>query len=515
MIAVYLFGYLLISAAISSRLLKGGSDNFFYEYYTELIRINNHQSILSFPNFTHYTPVCDPQYIYKILSYFSRPAMKQVAIWLNPVVMTVTLLFVYLGLMASNVSSQYAFLTVLLTSLVPQYYYLNNSRLSGLSGRGIGIMLYTLLGIIAMNLQTHENLFFYLLPIGTIIAWLIVGSSIFAFQALIITSFAFLLLFRDPWIFVMLLSGILLFIFINKNYALHYLKQLFLYWRLYKTVLANRFILAYRPSIYRDFISDFFIKYKKNKAEFIKYAYGNSILILLFLTPTSVAAILFIIHYNSIYQLNIQVLFAIKIAITSLLAFYITSLKYFRFWGEPERYIELATPFFIYFIVIQTFAAQNSKLLWVIAIYFVLTNILQFLYSIIPQWIKRRTDRSIKRSSFSRENIIKNINATAYNKNGVTIISNNLNLIKILLNTQWRFVYYWPSTDNFDGYKFEECFEKFPYLNTTIMTKLAIKHHASHILFDASAGETEPDEILSQYNLTYCDDSIRLWALRA
>jgi len=278
LIILFLVGFLLISAWIAAKLKRQSPDHYFYAYYIALIRKNNHNLILAFPNFVNETPVCDPQYLYRLLSYLPDKALQYVTVWLNPVVMTLTLMTVYIGLLISGEDHQIAFWVILLLSIVPQYYYINNSRLFGLSGRGVGMLLFAIFGMILINMQVHEHYRLMLLALGSVIVWLIIGSNIFAFQGVCLVSLALLCFDANPWPLITLLAGALLFVLINRKYAFHYYRHLVKYWLIYKKILAERFILAYRPSIYRDFIFDFYIKFRQNKANFIA-KYCSSILL--------------------------------------------------------------------------------------------------------------------------------------------------------------------------------------------------------------------------------------------
>ncbi|MBU1962832.1 MAG: hypothetical protein KJ675_16860 [Gammaproteobacteria bacterium] len=510
LMCVYLTIYLLMSVIISTRLLKTSSDHFFYQYYIDLIRDNNHRFLTFFPNIINKTPVCDPQLIYACLSLLSKKHIGYVAVLLNPIVMAIMLLAVYIGLKLSGESEQVAFLVTALTSLVPQYYYLNNSRLAGLSGRGVGMMLFVILGLVAMNAQGVDHLSPMLLIIGAVLAWLIVASNIFAFQGLMLISAVLLLLCSDPSLFLMLAAGLILFVVINRHYSLQYLRGLWFYWMLYKNTMADRFILMQRPSVYRDFAYDFFLKFRKNKAEFVGYAYGNPILVLLFLSPVGIAIYYLAIYHDGINAFNMPVSFSLKITVGSLIAFLLISLRDFRFWGEPERYVELVIPFIVYFIVYLANTTGNESSLWYVAGYFLLTNFLQWLYYVIPRKIQQKRGLLRESKNTSLDEISKNIISSR--SDGVILISNNQNIAKMLLNAEWKYVYYWPSIDNFDGYSFRECFKEYPFLTPAILAILANRHHATHVIFDSSNNDILPDMIFNKFNNIYNKGSLSLWA---
>lgn len=511
LIILYFIAFLLVSVWIAAKRKRQGPDHYFYAYYIALIRKNNHNYILTFPNFVNEPPVCDPQYLYRMLSYLPDEALEYVAVWLNPVVMTLTLVTVYIGLLLCGEEPQFIFWVILLLSIVPQYYYINNSRLYGLSGRGVGMLLFAIFGMLLINLQVHEHYRLLILSLGSVIVWIIIGSNIFAFQGVLLVSLALLCIDGSPWSLFMLLAGALIFVLINRKYAFYYYRHLVKYWLIYKNILAERFILAYRPSIYRDFIFDFYIKFRENKANLIAYAYGNSILILLFLSPVGVVLVLAAAYYDSFVSLAVHQFFALKLTFASLFAFFLTSLKYFRFWGEPERYVELTIPFTVYVVVACSFNVGKPEILPIICLYFICVNVMQWLYYAVPPLVKRRKGTVVDTAFFPLNDIISCIQETALNRTNVTAISNNLKWTTMLLNVDWHYIFYWPSVDNLDGYKFSECFDRYPQLNNVVMTDLAIKHRATHVLFDTSTGESELSKIIDNYYLIYSNGSVRLW----
>lgn len=513
LIGIYLICYVVVSVMISNKLLKSSSDHYFYEYYTDLIRRNGRKFLVYFPNFVNKTPVMDPQLLYWILSFFSKKKMKYVALLLNPVVMFILLLSIYLVLKFDH-REAVGFYTCILVGFVPQYYYLNNSRLSGLSGRGVGMLLIFIICLVLVYFETSKDGALLWILYGVILSILIVLTNIFALQTLILFGVSMLVLFGNYYLLVMLLIGVSLMLLVDYKYTNRYLHGLVDYWILYKDLMAEKFILSHRPSIYRDFIKDFFVVFKRNKVEFLYYAYSNSLVILFSLSSFGITFVLWLLYGKNVDLSNIKDAVALKICISALFAFFIISLRGFRYWGEPERYVEMANPLIVYLVVSLSISHKNMMPILIMFMYFSIVNVFQYLFYVIPYLLltkRLRKSNNLLRSQVDVANSIKFVLGNTKQKN-IIFFSNNQNLEKIMLCSSWKFLYYWPSIDNFDGYKFDECFIRYPYVSSAVIDGLINRNTPTHILFDSSHGDIESNEIKTKYTEIYSENNYRLWA---
>jgi hypothetical protein len=454
----------------------------------------------------------DPQLLYWFLSFFPKKKMKYVAILLNPIVMIILLYLIYIFLKYDH-KIEVGFYSCIIVGFIPQYYYLNNSRLAGLSGRGVGILLiFVIIWVLICCENSNDGTLLWMIY-GVLLSILIILTNIFALQALIIYAVLMFLIFCNYYLLLMLLIGISVMLVVNKKYTISYFRGIINYWMLYKNVMANKFILSYRYSIYRDFIKEFYVVYKRNKAEFIYYVYSNSLIILFLLSSTGISIVLWIFYGADIAVLKYKEVVALKIYASSLIAFFIISSRNFRFWGEPERYVEMTNPLIVYLVVSFSITNKNMTPIMILLLYFGVVNIFQLLFYIIPNYLLKNRQNKKENLLRSQGDIINSIRVLVENNNQKKVIffSNNQNLVKMLLSTSWNYIYYWPSVDNFDGYKFEECFIKYPYVSSVVINGLIKKNKPTHILFDSSYGDIETDEIKEKYMLIYSEEKYRLW----
>ena len=195
-IPAYLISLFAVLIYISASTVRG-SDHFFYQYYIDCIRLNGHRFISFFPNFVNRTRVMDPQLIYALLSFLPKRYCNLYAIAFNPLVTLLTLVCLYFGALQLTGSNEISSTVTVLSSLVPQYFYVRNSRLSGLSGRGIGILLFLLLNLVHLHSIIYNVSWWTHLTVSSVVCLLIILSNIFALQGVCFIGFILALLFRD------------------------------------------------------------------------------------------------------------------------------------------------------------------------------------------------------------------------------------------------------------------------------------------------------------------------------
>jgi hypothetical protein len=248
-------------------------------------------------------------------------------------------------------------LAFLLIATNPFNRFIWNAKSRGISPRNFGILLgYLYLMVFTSELFLQHTLMRILLL--SVLSLLIILSSQFISQYIIIFSI-FILFFGDFHpvfsLFVSFLSFRVFFPEISRRFFQGQWEHKRMWFKhLAKVDLWNR-----RHSIYRDFIYDFYIR------KSLKY----------FLTNPFVEAILGFPLFFSLLVLAPYELIGNTVVLSAIVAFLITSFKYTRAFGEPQRYLEMALPGLV-FLGIKFLSIENLQIL-------VIVNLIIFLFHIV------------------------------------------------------------------------------------------------------------------------------------
>lgn len=325
----------------------GGTDHAYHYKLSNLIRNNHHLPVANFEDIYQYFSVY-PQLYHVICSFFPDDFLLKKANVVNYAIML--LVITVFGFIAYDILTDYyiditapLFLVYLLFILMPITYVVWNAKFTGLSPRSFGVLLghlflyacfYYLLCFEGEYSITYQ-IMFYVILIFIVIAML-TGSQ-FAFQFFLFTSI-FLTIFTLHSEFMLL--GILAVIFqflTNFQLAKQFWIAQFHHKRNYFKYMSPTLQLTERPSIWRDFVYDFWTKRNKN------YFLNNPLVEVFFGASLNITVLFFYLLFGDRYdiiQWNLFLLLA-----SSFFAFFLTSLRFGRFLGEPQRYIEFGVPF--------------------------------------------------------------------------------------------------------------------------------------------------------------------------
>ncbi len=236
--------------------------------------------------------------------------------------------------------------------IFPFSYIYWNAKNMGLTARGFGLLIG--------NIFTY-CLVFYLKGDGSI-TWLIMMTvfsftallgSQFAFQYIIFTSLVTSLFVSQLQLLIPVLTSLIIFRFLLPKFSKEFFRGQYNHKRNYALYLAPIYILKTRPSIYRDFVYDFWIKLSQIKREKVKtfyYIYSNPIFELIYGFPFLWVFIYYLLKNGAINNLET----IDSIIASSLALFFLISLRPFRFLGEPQRYVEFVIPLisisFLYYV---------------------------------------------------------------------------------------------------------------------------------------------------------------------
>lgn len=318
-----------------------GSDHQIHIAIVDRIKMNNHQYIVDYILSINETYAWYPQLFHWLLSFLPEKIYKEKYQYINLVIKLIEiiafntfLIFLYNRLVFDTNIFIYANIIV---NIFPFSYVAWNAKNMGLSPRGMGLVagqIYTYL--IVIYLITGNV--YILLPL-LFIVFVILLSSLIAMQYVCLSIPFFVILFSVPEIILLPFVAFGMFYMLMPLVAKNSIIGQFNHKRCYALV-ADMFILKSRPSIYRDFFYDFWIKFKTGLRKGIGYIYTNPIIEIIYGIPFLWLLIYWNINHKFIGDSGV----IFYIILSSLGLFFLTSFKWTRFLGEPQRYLEFVIP---------------------------------------------------------------------------------------------------------------------------------------------------------------------------
>ncbi len=450
-----------------------------------------------------------PLYIHWILAHCRIRAVFWSERLLNPAVNTlhVALVAMLAAFMAQAMGLPHSFvgLAACLFALTPQFYHALSARNFGLSARGTGLALLTAFFLSAYAVGARlEPAFAW--PALVVLGWLVWGFSTFAQQALCILSVLLLLLGR-PAPLIGTALGLGLFVALHPRYSLGYLRNTLRFIRAYATELAPIYILARRPSIWRDLVVDIVRRFAtQSTSQALRYAYENSVLVVVLLNPLvlvcAAAAIQGAQLRHGFYG------FALSLALCGVLAALATSFRRTRFLGEPERYVEAVTPWAT--VAGAAFLEQRfgPASLVALAVLFLCVDLLQLLAS-------RALVRHLGRAAPSLAEIEHKIEARW--GRCARVCSNNEHFTKLLMQHEWQYAYCLAVGQLYCGLTVTQAFSRFPVLKREALEHIAQELEINACLLDRHEFESIFDErppSLESMTVAYESERFRLLFLQ-
>lgn len=473
------FFYAIILIYISTRLSKLSSDNHFYNFYIQAIRNNGHKMIKRFDRFLNNAEPTDPQFFFWLLSWFPDPAIKYVALLLNSTLSVILGIILYIVLQSTTLSA-YAEIVYIAFLFTPIYFFGSNSRLYGLSARGFGLLLFFLLSWSVYNLELNG------FDIGWFVAalafgFLIWGSNLFAQQAF--AGFGLFLLVQGYiWMVILLLSSTLIFLVVCRGYAVRFFKNRYRYLLIYKNILAKKFILQTRESVWGDFLKGFRTRKDRSLGSHLYYILSNPVIQGLFYLPL-LPIILFersrtgdsFFTSTILPAVQVRVLFAFIGA--GILCFLITSFRGTRFLGEPERYLEIINPFILLVGISVLYKWGGNK-----AVVSYASGVSVFTISQILLFIKgiSATQNTISSDTQSIVNAIKQHSSGG----DVRFFSNNQDWMKFYLPHNFKMVYYYPTQEKIADIHLDEIMPKYPIIQENYIERVINHYNINYFLID-------------------------------
>jgi hypothetical protein len=478
---------------LSGFFVGKGSDHAFYDYYIQLIKDNKNRFFTYFPNFLNKTPITDPQFFFTFVSYFSTKQKQSISLLLNPIVLTILFIMVFILINPLNIylnNSLFIAQLLLLIVLTPQYFHGQNSRIYGLSARGVGLVLFFafMMFIFFYEHNNSFNIFYFLLAV--FFGYLIFGVSLFAQQSILFFSILFLLIFQIYSLFLAFIFSIFLFSIFHPSYSKNYFINRWDYLIIYAKYLADRFILKHRFSIWRDWIYDFWFKKEKKIITKFSYIYTNSLFIIIFLNPFVPIALYG--YFNQVQLTNefqsTLYLFSLKVNIVGVIIFILTSFRLTRFLGEPERYIEIIIPFSAIAGIITLSSFGSDLFVNLLIVIFIIINVVQLFIFV---FLRKSHPQDI---TIFKDSISNRIEVANTEKLAINFFSNNQDWTKFFLNTKWNFIYFYPTVYEIGGVHITELIKSYPYFDSTGVLQIVKSFKINYCLIDSNS-TVEIDEL--------------------
>lgn len=431
-----------------------------------------------------------PLYLHALLAKMPKGYLALSAYLLNPVASFMTLaLTLAIGMAIvgrTAVDSAWVASVVALTALCPQAFHALSARTFGFSSRGIGIFLFTAFfgGLLWLELNTEHQ--WWALAVMTIAAYLILGFNTFALQAMLLVSIVLsaLTLSLVHWLAIM--AGTAIFVAAHPTYSLSYLRYTWRFVLAYRRDLAPIFILARRHSIWRDLIWDIPRKLLVSPRAGIRYAYENSLVILLLTNPIAIAAI--IARFEPQISSNAPIGLAASIALAGILVAFATSFRATRFLGEPERYVEIVTPWAVVAGSAWLWYASSPSITLLIA-YCALTCVAQVAASSLLA-------RYLASKPTAIDDAVRAIERDAKGRS-IRLASNNEQLTKLFMSNEWSFSYLIAVGEDYCGLSVQEAFRQMPFLKSQALEHICRELRINYVVLD----RCEYDKIFDDPNL--------------
>lgn len=511
MIDILLIIFILVIPAIFHFLLipkdAQGSDHFGLMSQVVLIKNKNNKIIYKRDNWLYNNVMIDPQLFPWLLSFLPEKFLEQYGKYI-PIFFTFLsscIFFIFLYFLFPHFKNTITIscnMFLIISGLIyisnPFSYNFNNAKNIGLSSRGFGLFFVHV--YLYMNvLLIYSNNYFYL-GIACFSCLIIILSSKFGFQFIILFTPIFSLLFINYFIVLELLVAMVLFVAIDPKYAKQYLIGQLNYRIFYSKYLAKIFLFSIRYSIWRDFVWDFWVllfekKHSMYYTKKISYFINNSVLISFygfpFLFPVLVCTLLYYYNFleNTIFNENLIYFLLIPI-FASFIIFISTTFRITRFLGEPERYLEFVNGFIsivacIYFFKYPLFLS----LIILLSLLFIL-SLIYFYKTLIVKKIQSKISHPL-------ENIHNKL-LKDYGDTNIRLMSNNMGIAKMLGRNKRKILYGAPINPWIGSFRFEKVLYKYPIINSEMIVPLIKEFNINFVVLDLA--EINHKEMKSLFN---------------
>ena len=476
---------LAFTLAVTQSLIcaKVGSDHPVHLFLIRAIRNNGYRLFVRIPRLLN-TCYCAalPLYIHYLLSHFSASTMSKAERLLNPFMnIAHVAVFAVMAMMTANIEGLpdvFVGLSICLFAFTPQFYHALSARNFGLSARGTGLLLLTVFLLSGYGVENGVSPIFFwsLLIFSSCMVWCF---STFATQAMCILSVLLMLTGGHNVALVGTVLGMLVFIALHPTYSLGYLRHTLRFIYTYATELAPIYILNRRKSIWRDLIWDIWISFRGGMKNGLRYAYENSVLVVILLNPLVIVSCWASLSHS--VPATGLIGYAGAVTLTGTLAAVLTSFRLTRFLGEPERYVEAVTPWAVIVGAYSLQASFGMSALVALVALFLAMNLMQlFASKFLANYIASKPFNLAEVEIVIKERL----------GDDVRFCSNNEQITKRLMLNDWSFAYCMAIGQLYCGMKLQEVFSIFPHLRREACERIVSTYKINACVLDRKLYET-------------------------
>ncbi len=254
-----------------------------------------------------------------------------------------------------------------------------------------------------------------------LISILAIMSSLFAAQAIFFFSIIFSILISDPFIFFSVIFSYILPFFFNfkakENILYSFHQKIWYFNSMHQNTSAHSinlfsgllFLLNFKSllNINKNFIISIMHQIFKNNSLFVFIIYNLPLVLFFYF--------FYFFNNSNLIIMDDNLLILFNITLSMIICFFITSIKYFKFLGQPQRYMEYALPFYSILVCWFFISINQIELIYILILLNIFFSIVIFFI-----FVKRGNQKNERQKNREFNSIIKWLNKNAINKNILT-----------------------------------------------------------------------------------------------
>ena len=498
----------LLVNGLNYKIRNLSSDHYFHMNLIRGIKMNRHRFLMKYPNFIGAKTLGSPQFFHWLFSFINLRNIPRVVFFYKCLIFFLDLLFFFFffkaGFIAySSTLSPFAFFffAALLYIFTPFNFVKWNASNTGLSPRSMGVLLGRVFVYLFLLYTGSHSLLYYGVLIGVV--FLIILTSQFAFQYVLFFCLIYSAFAWDIRIGLVPVAGFLLFYMVNPAGCLLYLRCQYQHKKIYATHFAKRFILQYRPSIWRDLVYDFWVRIRKEKWAALPYIQTNALVT--FCWGFTIMPLVLITSAKTYWSgtLSLTAFIAgsplLQVLLISFGIMLLTSFAFTRFLGEPERYLEFATPAIIFLFI----KSVGSIVVYYAIFYYVLASVSLIL---VNKWYDKKNARAsgnillkLDEKDGSGNSLKGKLNELEQSKGGLRLFSNNEEITRRLLYMQdSNFLIPDIAAAKTGSFFYKDIFnERYPVINENLLVPMIKEFDINIFVIDTSVLSQPYDDLMN------------------
>lgn len=441
-------------------------DSYFHLYFIEFIRNNGIRNLIEKKKFIKPFGLDYPWLLHLFLSFFPRKYDKFLEKFTNPFLDSLFVIFLYLVTLHLTASSSQALMLITLYVLTPAMFtnLIDGPRLNSFNPRLFGEILGGVIFVLEYLYFLEKSYIF--LVFAVVIAALSFLSSKFTAQAIVfINILLFLFTFEYEYLAV-LFGGLILSIILSGGGYLKIFKLQVEHLRHVFLIMLKDLTPVSERNSFKILIKNFKFKNYKYILKFLFYK--NTLIIILTRFPLACLSLYLI--YES-YKISDSLVMIDYFILSSFIIFFISSLKWFLFIGEAERYLNHVI-FFILLKVVLFFELDSLYLIFFL-LYGFLFYISEFIFTLTNKTPNKTSDHDELIRWLNNQKKELKIATIPYHVGGYGIIYQTKH--------SWLFNCYWNNKekDILNSYVL-----KIPFLDITRADEIIRKYDLDYIFYD-------------------------------